>query len=235
MKKTFKKLFYIILTPLLLIALMLPLAACNACTPSIDRLGHLVSEFRENIFLGQSESFSVTIISGKREDPFLMDGIASATRDFTLITITPKGETSTGAHTFNTVINGTQFKGEFVPHPFASTFSADLNIRANQREITLTIVNGNSHEESLVARSVITDNMIDGIKALEIAEGKLRYSLKIFEQNGNMNAEIYIRLLENPIDNSGGFYWYVAFVGTCGTIFAALIDSVSMQIIALRN
>ncbi|MCL2375440.1 MAG: hypothetical protein FWC82_02835 [Firmicutes bacterium] len=234
--KIFKsKIIHAFFIAALTITILFTLSACVACAPPIERLLSQVSELRENIFIGESASFSVNIITGRREDPFLMDGHAGITRDFTLITITPKGEGSEGTYTYTTTINGTQFKGEFVPHPFAATLSADLHIRANTSEIILIITNSAGVEENISAKSVVTAQMIDSLKALEMAESKLRNSLETFKSGGVLHAEIYIRLLANPIDNSGGFYWYVAFIGTCGTIFAVLIDPIEVQIVAVRN
>jgi len=234
-KKGLRALRYTVLLIPLSFAALFTFAACAACTPSMERLGHLVSELRENIFVGESDNFRVSIITGFREDPFLMDGRVGELRDFTLITLTPKSETSEGNYTFVTTVDGVQFRGAFLPHPFSNTLSAEINVRAGQNEIPLTVINAAGVEESLFAKSVLTEQMIGVEKALEIAENKLRYSLEVFKVNGVLQAEIYIRIMPNPIDNSGGYHWYVAFIGQNQTIFAVLIDPISMQVVAVRN
>ena len=213
--------------------ILIAFVGCGA--PSIDRLGHLVSELRENIFVGNSDSFSISVVSGKREDPFMMDGIPSITRDFTLATLTPKLETSRGVYKFAITVDDVLFKGEFMHHPFSNTLSADLNIRASGSPIAITIINPDGVEENMFAASVLTEQMISSSKALEIAENKLKYSLETLKENGQLMAEIFIRLMPNPLDNSGGYHWYVAFIGRENQIFAVLIDPISMQVVAVRN
>jgi len=208
--------------------------ACTACDPPFSRLGHLVSELRDNIFIGTSDSFSVSIITGRREDPFIMDGVVGETRDFTLITLTPLTDTC-GNFSFEVTIGGTQFKGDFLAHPFSNTISAEIQARALQTEIALTIKCSSGTQESLFAKSVLTEQMICAEEALKIAENKLRYSLETIKVNGELQAEIYIRLMANPIDNSGGYHWYVAFVASRDIIFAVLIEPISMQVVAIRN
>ena len=234
MKKIKRFRFFVItaIVAAVLVASIVGVTGCGGGT-SMERLGHLISELRENVFAGESDNFSVNIITGLREDPFLMDGNAAIARDFTLITLTPKNATE-GTYAFEVNIGGTQFKGDFIAHPFAQTFSAELDIRVNVSEIALTVT-GNSGNDNIMATSVVTDQMIPADKALEIGENKLRNSIEVFKTGGALQAEIFIRLIANPIDQSGGYHWYVAFIGQNQTIFAALICSISMQVLAIRN
>jgi len=204
----------------------------TACRPAFERFQHLISELRDNVFIAESENYSVYILSGRREEPFIMDGHAGTMRDYTLITLEPK--TCLQTHTFKAVINGTEYSGQFVAHPFAKSFSAEIAVAARGAHIALTVLCGGT-EETLNAVSVLTENMISAEKAVEIAEKKLRDSIDMFRANGTLQCEIYVRLMANPIDNSGGYYWYVAFIGANQTIFAVLIEPVTMQILAIRD
>jgi len=230
-----KKIKIMIFVMLFSVMAFIPLMLTGCSTPSMDRLGHLISELRENIFVGESDNFTITIVSGFREDPFLMDGIPSISRDFTLATLTPKSATSQGVYKFNITVDEILFMGEFLHHPFSNTLSTDLNIRASGSDIAVTITNPDGVEESMFAKSVLTDQMISSNKALEIAENKLHYSLETLKENGELQLEIFIRLMVNPLDNSGGYHWYVAFIGREQQIFAVLIDPISMQVVAIRN
>ncbi|MCL2796575.1 MAG: hypothetical protein FWD58_00760 [Firmicutes bacterium] len=218
---------FICIAATLVCLLMLP-----ACQPAMQRYGHLVSELRDNVYVAESANYSVQIITGKREDPFLMDGHAGATRDFTVITVTPK----IGEHTFTyrVTLNGTEYAGTFLPHPFAATVSADIAVLSSDTAIEVSISAGGK-SEALTAQSVKTEQMISADKAVEIAERKLKSCLDNFRADGALHCEIYVRLMANPIDNSGGYYWYVAFIGENQAIYAVLIDPVSMAVAAIRD
>jgi len=204
---------------------------CGA--PAYERLADNISELRENIFEGANENFELSIISGLREEPFMLDGIAGTTREFTLATLIPLSEIS-GVVKVKAIIDGTTFNGEFTKHPFAQTLSVEFATRATGSEIILTIFY-NDYEQNISAKSVLTENMIGYQKALEIAENKLRNSLEVFREGSVLRCEIFIRLIPNQIDNVGGFHWYVAFIGSEQQIFAALIDPITMQVVATRT
>jgi len=198
----------------------------------MEKYEHLISELRDNVFIAQSARYSVSIITGKREDPFIMDGHAGGMRDFTVITVDPAAGENTYA--YRVTINGKEYAGKLLAHPFAKTYSADIQALSLDTEIALTITT-DGQSETLTAKSVKTEQMISCEKAVEIAEKKLKNAIGGFRVNGVMNCEIYVRLMSNPIDNSGGYYWYVAFIGEDKTIYAALIEPVSMQVVAVRD
>ena len=50
-----------------------------------------------------------------------------------------------------------------------------------------------------------------------------------------LNAEVYVRYLENPISSAGGYYWYVAFCPQKYEVYAVLIDPITREITAVRE
>jgi len=231
--KILKNKIKVIVVAFATIILLVSGVAFIGCTPSYERLANLITELRENIFEGENERFLVSIITGLREDPFLMDGNVGTVREFTLITLTPKVEVA-GRVAVRARINETLFSGEFTPHPFSQTLSIEFPVRSVGQEITLQLTYSEI-EQTITAKSLLTEQMIGYQRALEIAENKLRNSIEIFKVGGELRCEIFIRLIANQIDNAGGLHWYVAFIGSDQTIFAVLIDPITMQVVAIRN
>ena len=91
------------------------------------------------------------------------------------------------------------------------------------------------YAENFELMSVRTEEMIDAAAALEIAEIRLKDRIKEHTVSGELNAEIYIRFLENPISSEGGYYWYVAFVPEKYEVYAVLIDPLTREIAAVRE
>ena len=83
-------------------------------------------------------------------------------------------------------------------------------------------------------QSVVTGDNIGAEKALTIALDKLKNELKRFRSKGKLHAEIYVRLMENPIDGNGGYFWYVAFVGADKDTVAVLLKSDTGAVSATR-
>lgn len=206
----------------------------SACTQKIDKYGAYISELRTNVYTAKSDNFKVSAITGKRENPYNLDGNCSGTQEFTVLTIEPAQYIASKRYTYKAVVNGVEYSGELKPHPFGKSFSADILKKCETDSITCVISTSDS-TENFNLLSVKTPDMIDEAKALDIACAKLKKQIDSIEANGQLNAEIYIRLMENPIDNNGGYYWYVAFIGKAQLIYAALIHPVTMEVLAVRD
>ena len=171
-----------------------------------------VSEFRDQVFEGKTEEYEVTLISGYRENPFVIDGHCDKKADFTLITVKMLSPLPNAELTCEMIAGDKQFEGKMNKHPFEDTYSFEANVT----EIGL--------------QSVRSEDFIDGEKAYNVAYSKLSDSPIIV----NGEYEVYVRLIENPVNSQGGYYWYVAFVDGKDTA-AALIDPVTAEVIAQKS
>lgn len=205
-----------------------------ACKTDMEKYGSDVSELRRNVYEGASESMSVTAITGIREDPYVIDGHCAGVKEFTVIKIVPKEFIAGKAYTFVAKFGDNEYTGEFAMHPFGKSFSADIAAECADASISLT-VSSDGYEESFTLNSVVTEDMVSAEKALEIAASRLKKEVSSLCSGGRLCAEIYIRLMANPIDNSGEYHWYVAFVGESQQTYAALIHPVTMEIVAVRD
>ena len=205
-------------------------AGCSQ-TP-FEKYGRNISEVRDNVFAGEADGLRIEVVSGRREDPFVIDGTAGETVPFTVVTIAPSERRPT--FSYRVEMNGAQFSGNFLPHPYLDTFSADIAAATQDRQIRVTVTSGD-FERTVELTSIVTDQMLGAEAVFEIAMARLTNSLSAFYTRGRLNAEIYIRLVSNPITQADTFYWYVAFVTVCGQTFAALIDPVSGEILAVRE
>ncbi len=204
------------------------------CKTDMEKYGSNISELRDNVYVGGDENISVTAITGVREDPYVIDGHCAGSREFTVITIVPKEFIAGKVYSYIANINGNEYTGEFKQHPFGKSFSADITARCGGGEITVSVsADGIASEFTL--SSVVTEDMISAEKALEIASGRLKKEISSLTSGGRLCAEIYIRLMANPIDNSGKYHWYVAYVGEAQLTYAALIEPVTMEIVAVRD
>jgi len=221
-----KRKFFICLMMVVVSAVVFILAAC---APSIWQNPRL-SELRSNVFVGSADGYRVVAVTGIREEPFRIDGVSNANMVyFTVITMTPEVFMFGNEYAFKVEIGGDEFEGTMTLHPFNQTISAEIAVLADVNELVIHITGSSSFV--ITARSVIEDNFICCDKAFSIAYDRL---------GGMINEraaeyEIFIRLIENPVDASGGFRWYVAFVFVDGTTYAVLIDPITMEILAAKD
>ncbi len=182
--------------------------------------------------LGESEKFSVTLISGERENPFEVNGQTGEKTDFTVVTLSPKEE---GEYNFTYLIKiGEEIlSGKFTPHPFKNTYSFEVNKRAVGT--TFLSINDGEKDYELNLSSIKTEQILSPSDALDIACHRLKNSIESVTSDGKLNAEIFIRYIENPISSEKTYFWYIAFAPEKYTTFAVLIDPVSGEIVAVRE
>jgi len=221
----------LVLFGLCVAAIMIFAACANASFGGHERN---ISELRDNVFFGGDEDIRIEVVSGYRENPFVIDGDSGETVPFTVVTILPSAAVMRPSFSYRVDMNDSQFVGNFLPHPYLDTFSADIAASTGDRNIRVTIT-GEDFERVFELTSVVTDEMIGAEEAFDIAYARLTNSLSAFVNRGRLNAEIYIRLVTNPIAQGESYYWYIAFVTPCNNTFAALIDPISQEVLAVRE
>lgn len=226
-----KKRLFVVITALAASCVVFVFMAC-AGSSILDN--PRLSELRSNVFIGQAEGYSVVAVTGIREHPFNIDGVSNANMvEFTVITMTPEVFVFGNEYAFRVEINGTEFEGKMSLHPFNQTVSAEIAVwAADVNELAIHITGASSFVVNAV--SVRCEDFICCDKAFEIAYERLGAAIND-RVSANNDYEIFIRLIENPVDASGGFRWYIAFVFQDGTTYAALIDPVSMEILAAKD
>lgn len=198
-----------------------------ACSEPFGKYGKYISEYRDNVYIGESESFSATAVTGYRENSFKIDGVSEQDKcNFLLVTVTPTEYDPSVAYTYSVTVNGVEYEGEFNKHPFENTYSFEVAEYVTESEILVYV-----QQEAVTLTSILTEEYISAEKAFEIARSRLAKS----ELVRGGDYEIYVRLIANPINASGGYFWYVAFVDTNQNTVAALIDPASMEIVAVRE
>lgn len=204
---------------------------CGCSGSNLDKYAESISELREHLFAAESAEYKITAISGIREDPYALDGESKDKREFTVLTVTPAHFAADSTYRYRVQIGEQTFEGDLMPHPFARSLSADIPVAAKEAFSVCVACNGEQTLE--LADAPVGDN-IGAEKALTIALDKLKNELKRFRSKGKLHAEIYVRLMENPIDGNGGYFWYVAFVGENKDTVAILLKSDTGAVSATR-
>lgn len=206
-------------------------AVCGCGGSNLNKYAENISELRDRLFAAESAEYKVSAISGTREDPYVLDGESKSKRAFTVLTVTPAHFASDKTYRYRVQIGEQSFEGDLMPHPFAKSLSVDIPAAAKDAFSVCIICDGEQTLE--LANAPVGDN-IGAEKALAIALDKLKNELKRFRSKGKLHAEIYVRLMENPIDGNGGYFWYVAFVGKNKETVAILLKSDTGAVSATR-
>ena len=214
------------------LAVILSFLILFACADPIEKRQTNLSELRDEVFAGGDEQVKITLCSGFREDPYIIDGqIPQNKTDFSVITV--EGEFKDEELSYRLTVNGETHEGKLLKHPFKASYSTEIALKtAVPPTIMLT---GEGYAGNYELASVKTEEMITASEALEIAEVRLEDEIDDMEEDGTLKAEIYVRLLANPISSEGGYYWYVAYVPAKYEIKAVLIHPITREIVAVRE
>lgn len=191
-----------------------------------------VSENRTDTFVAQVPIGKITADTGTREVPYKVDGVSGDKEEFTVITFTPNDFIPGKKYGYVAVIDGIEYTGDMVMHPFGDSYSADIRDSSQAKEIPIRIVDGDSVHESTLT-SVVTEDMISAERALEVGRIALSEAFDSHTDGKTLNGEVYVRIVFNPITDEGGYYWYVALCAE--KTYAVLIDPKTESVIAKRE
>lgn len=203
------------------------------CDSLLEKRSAIISELRDVVMCASGKAWNVELISGTREEPFDIDGISGEKTNFTVVTLTPESDEN-AEYSYELRYGESVYRGEFSQHPFKNTFSFEIPLRV-EGSAALAVMSSTGEAETFALCEVCGEDEISATVALEIAEIRLKDSIRSFSVGGKPNCEIFLRYIKNPINGDGGYYWYVAFVPERYVVYAVLIDPVTKEVVAVRE
>ena len=208
----------------LLFPLILPLFGCSKTVDYLD----CVSELRDNVFLAETDDFSLRIYAVKKEHPYVSDGIPQAsTSRIEAYLVAPNG---TKTCHFSFTANGERYQGEmsFDNVKCEYYYSRTLDV-SKLKTIDCEIV----YDEktiALTAKSVKDEKTLSHTQILKQLYDAERELFETMTDAYGFTGEIYVRLLYEDAP-----YYYVGVMERTGTVHAFLINAQSGKVIAKRN
>ena len=208
----------------LLFCLLFPLYGCSNTVEYLD----CISELRDNVFLAETDGFSLRIYAVKKETPYVTDGIPQETSSrIEAYLVAPNGAETCK---FSFTANSERYEGDmsFDNVKCEYYYSRSLDVSA-LKHIDCEIVYGEK-TVSLTAKSVKDENTLSPTQVLkQLHDTETELFEKMTDRYG-FTGEIYLRLLYEDAP-----YYYVGIVERDGTVHAFLINGQSGKIIAKRE
>lgn len=225
--KTFSSVKNKFLRPICLFFALLFLFFVTACKKELDYFEY-VSELRSNIFLAETDGFSLRIYAVTKETPYVSDGIPqeTATRVEAYL-VAPEGdETCKLAFT----VGGKEYGGEMSYDNVKAEYSYSQTLDISEETELPCRIEYGSQTLELSAVSVRTADTLtpqNVLKNLKTEESELFTSLT---DKYGFAGEIYLRLIyeDSP-------YYYVGIIDRNGTVNAFLINAKTGKILAKRQ
>ena len=196
-----------------------------------------VAEVRYNVFEGETEHFSVTFMTGMREDPYSSDGYSNTLVEFGVLTLVSKNtsaiyDTAQKKYALNVDIN--TYSGDFDINPFDRTLVADVQkVMSDTASISVQI-NIADITEIIALTNGLENATINYATALDVALTELKPEISALIKNKKLQAEVYIKIITDLNRDFNKFYWYVAIIDRHEYTIAVIIDPSSGELVAKR-
>lgn len=201
----------------------------SACTFNLaTKVKQNISELAGELFFGENDDAYVTITSGYREQPFEYDGVCNESVDFCVIDVVFKNNLSLSEIDAQITINDKAHQITLEKNPFKSSFMFDLQKSIDASDhIFFTF---NEKQIDLTCKS--KDFSINYEKALNIGIENTLEKLKNLTSRGSFKGECYLKIINNPLQNSKLFYWFFSVKGQDGSTFSVIIDPITGSVLA---
>ena len=231
------KKFLCLIVTLFLIAAIPLFVSCSGKDPSPKRTGleKRVSTYHDAVFVGANEEFTASFITGEAEKLIVIDGEVGETAPFATLTVTPRSA-SLFNNTYTYLLKGEkgEKEGDLVKDVIGATFSAEIpNAKEIGKALSLT-VKADGILESEISLVDKLEGALDWRKILAVAEKELAETIKAESDTGNLQREIYIKLVNALSDDDQPYYYYVSFIKSSSDYWALLLDPVTGEVISKK-
>ena len=217
----------------LFLSFILSLSSLFGCNN--NSLKNNVSELRKDVFLGQLEcengqTLTVKGACGFIEKPYVLDGKTGDLVGFLKFNLS--GDVSESvSYSLAFTHDDFNYKKEFAFNPTVNAFTALFEIEDfSLKEFTVNLFIG-AKSYPVTLKSIVLNGVLSYEQALEkLKENQPSLIAQKTDENGNFNAEIYMRILvknEYP-------YWYIG-ISHENKIKAMLMDAKTGKILAVRD
>ena len=193
-----------------------------------------LSEYRKVLYVADTPNFYATFTTGKRENPYLLNGTSEKKVEYGVLTVKFNKEIYTQP-TYTLLIDTIQYSGKLEKNPFDNTYVADIGREVSDAaDINLKVV----VEE--INDNINMDNAsvgwkINYKKALNIATEEFKDILPNYIVNNVLNAETYVKIVGSTDEELSNIYWYVSIICQNGDSFACIIDPNNGEILARKD
>ena len=222
----------------LLILLVLTLSAsaviAAACTGEEEfDITKTLSYDQYMYYYGGTQDFEVSVTGVNKEELFISDGKVGEMKDSVKLTLRPLKPALLN-YEFSYTLTGEAgtLQGSLEKDSFGVSSSAELTDIASIGALqSVTITYGEEVTEAALENAVTE---IDNKRALGIAASAFKAEIDAAVAAGGFDRETYVKLVRNDHNPEGGFYWFVSFIKDRDDYWAALIDSVTGEVVSTR-
>lgn len=182
-----------------------------------------ISDKRHDLFVAESDEFSLTLSCISRETPYALDGVCGEISDLIEVALVPKG--SSADEYSITILSENNLGGTMSYRSAKGDYFFSHGVESFPQSTVSLRIKWGDETKDLSATSVKNENTLTAEAALECA---VAYEKAHEEQDEELQGEFHVRLLRRDKN-----YYYVGLVTADKTV-ALLLDAETGDVLARR-
>ena len=214
------------------IALCILCFAFSGCG-KIDKDTVEFSLVQKEVVSASDDNFFVSIVSGARENPFVIDGETKNNENFTTLTALPLHfDLFDKTYTFTVQGDKGSYEGKLEAQKTGSGYSADIKTTSIIGNILSVEIKDADNVYTFAPTSKMGE--FTYMDAYEKAKETFASTLEKEKASGT-KREIVVKYISDGKNDDSSFYWYVAFMKSDADFLSVLLDGKTGKIIAQRG
>lgn len=198
-----------------------------SCKKQVDPFSY-VSELRDNIFLAETDAFSLKIYSVIKETPYFADGIKQeTTRRTEVYLLAPEGNQN---YSFTVTVGGKPYGGEMSFDNVKTEYYWSCTLDVSALSSLDCVIAYETERVAIKANSVLSGKELAPKAVLRILREENQELFSSLTDKYGFAGEIYIRLIYE--ENT---YYYVGIIDRKGKIHAFLLNATTGKTLAKRE
>ena len=207
---------------------------CSGCSIKLkDMVRDNLSEIVDYVVSGEVDNIRITLMSGKRENIYKLNGISEELVPYSILTVCSNGNIDIKEVKYTIFVGVNKYEGIMENNPYDDSWVADLKRTVDYKEnISVDIYIDDSKYSTKLNRidnDWITNStmIIDDILIANYEE-----QVKHFIKDNKFMGEVYLKLIQDYDKHSSRFYYYVSIQGRDNSSMSLLISPKTSEVLA---
>lgn len=192
-----------------------------------------VAEIAEFVVCGEVDNISVSLMCGRREVSYSLDGVANQLIPYGIITVFVPEDMVVENINYTIFVGVDKFEGVMEKNPYDNSWAADIKTMVNKNEnISIDLYcNGAKYSTKL---KLIDDNWIISTNEIidKILIADYKEQVKSFIKDGKFAAEVFVKLINDRDNGNSQYYCFVSIQGRDDNTISILVSPQTAEVLA---
>ena len=191
-----------------------------------------IAEIVDFVVCGEKNDMSISLMCGRREVLYSLDGVATELIPYGIITVCVPNNMQVDNIEYVLFVGVNKYNGSMQKNPYNNTWVADIKTAVNQNDNISIDIYLDDNKYSTKLNRVDQDWVVSSNEIVDnILLSKYKQQVGKFIVDNEFAGEVYVKLI-NDDTYSNWFYYYLSIQGKDGSNMSVLISPETAEILA---